>query len=209
MPELIENDLPIKNQSEQIDSNVFSVIRNRRATREFLPKQVSKEIIKSLIDYAALAPSAMNLQPWSFVIVQNVKLLKEFSDEVKKQLFLNSNFSKETGEFGVHFLDDPEFDIFHGASTLIVICAKEKVQKEFNTESDCFLAGENLMLAATGMGLATCPIGLAIDYLCQKSLSKKFEIPEYFSPVLPIVVGYSSKSGQYIGRNPPIIKWIS
>ena len=209
MPELIENELPQNIQSEEINTNVFSVIRNRRATREYLPKQVSRELIQSLIDYAILAPSAMNLQPWSFVVVQNLKLLKEFSDEVKKQLFANSNFSKETGEFGVHFLDDPEFDIFHGASTLIIICAKEKMQKEFNTESDCFLAGENLMLAATGMGLATCPIGLAIDFLCQEVLSNKFEIPEYFTPVLPIVVGYSINHGHYIGRNPPIIKWIN
>ena len=208
MQEVIENEMPVDKQQVHADTNIFSVIKNRRATREYLPKQVSKELIRSLIEYSILAPSAMNLQPWSFVVIQNVKLLKEFSDEVKRQLFANSDFSKESGEYGVNFLDDPDFDVFHGASTLIVICAKEKMHKEFNTESDCFLAAENLMLAATGMGLATCPIGLATDFLCQQSLSKKFEIPEYFTPVLPIVVGYAGNHPIYIGRNPPIIKWV-
>ena len=86
MPELIENELPQNIQSEEINTNVFSVIRNRRATREYLPKQVSRELIQSLIDYAILAPSAMNLQPWSFVVVQNLKLLKEAKQKMTEYL---------------------------------------------------------------------------------------------------------------------------
>lgn len=195
-------------QTELTDANLFSAIRNRRATRAYLAKPVPEAMIKSLIDFAILAPSAMNLQPWSFVVIQNTKLLKEISDEVKKRLFNNPDFGKEKGEHGIHFVSDPDFDIFHGASTLIVICAQENDQKEFNTESDCFLAGENLMLAATGMGLATCPIGLATDLLAEPEMSKKLGIPPHSSPVLPIVVGYASTNAPYIRRNPPVVKWI-
>ena len=199
---------PDKLQTENTDDNIFSVIRNRRATRDYLPKPVPETIIRSLIDFSIQAPSAMNLQPWSFVVIQNSKILKEISDEVKKKLFNNPDFSEKSGEHNKYFLNDTAFDIFHGASTLIIICAKEKVQKEFNTESDCFLAGENLMLAATGMGLATCPIGLATDLLCEPTMSERFGIPYDFKPVLPIVVGYASDVKSYMGRNPPIIKWV-
>jgi nitroreductase len=165
-------------------------------------------MIKSLIDFSIQAPSAMNLQPWSFVVIQNPKILKHISDETKKKLFNNPNFSKENGEHGIYFLSDPAFDIFHGAPTLIIICAKDNGQKHFKTESDCFLAGQNLMLAATGMGLATCPIGLAIDQLSEIETRKKIGIPRDSTPVLPIAVGYASTPPAYVSRNPPIIKWV-
>ena len=193
---------------EATNNSVFSVIQKRRATRDYLSKPVPEKMIQSLIDYSILAPSAMNLQPWSFVVIQNTKLLKEISDEVKRKLFKNPDFTAASGGHGLYFLSDPDFDIFHGASTLIVICAKDKGGKEFNTESDCFLAGQNLMLAATGFGLATCPIGLATDALSEPQMCSRLGISTGTTPVLPIVVGYASGRTPYIGRNPAIVKWV-
>lgn len=194
-------------RENSVDENIFSVIRNRRAIRNYLSKKVTEETIQSLIDFSIQAPSAMNLQPWSFVVIKNAKILEEISEEVKKRLFSNPDFSKAS-EHGLYFLSDRDFDIFHGASTLIVICADKKGEKKFNPDSDCFLAGENLMLAAVGMGLATCPIGLATDLLCEPEISKKLGIPVESVPVLPIVVGYASEKAPYVGRSPPIIKWV-
>ncbi len=198
-------------QSEIMDANLFSVIRNRRSTRSYLAKPVAEEMIRSLIDFSVQAPSAMNMQPWSFIVIQNPKLLKEISDKVKKSFFINPKFAKGRGLHGMHFLNDSdsEFDIFYGASTVIVICAKETEQKEFHTESDCFLAGENLMLSATGMGLATCPIGLATDVIGLHEMRIRLGIPSGYKPVLPIAVGYASSTPPPVDRNPPIIKWIS
>ena len=200
--------MSIEPRSEINDTNIFSVIKNRRATRSFLSKPVSDEIINELIDYANQAPSAMNLQPWSFVVIQNSDLLKEISLEVKKKLLSNPFFSKDKGEYGVNFLTDPKFDIFHGASSLVIFCAKENVQKEFNTESDCFLAAQNFMLAATGLGLSTCPIGLATDLLGEPLMRGRLGIPSDSKPVLPIIVGYAEGKTHFIGRNPPTIKWV-
>ena len=49
----------------------------------------------------------------------------------------------------------PDFNISHDAGTLIAICAPSAT---FST-ADCWLAAENLMLAACAMGLGTCCIG--------------------------------------------------
>jgi nitroreductase len=194
-------------ESDIIDANLFSIIRNRRAVRSYLAKSVDDELIRSLIDFAVQAPSAMNLQPWSFVVIKNTNLLKEISDEAKHRLFSNPGFSENT-ENGMHFLTDPDFDIFYGTSTLIVICAKDMGNDYFHTESDCFLAGENLMLAAVGLGLATCPIGLATDVLCDPKMAQRLGIEKGFTPVLPIIVGYASTHIPEVGRNLPIVKWI-
>ncbi len=190
------------------DENVFSVIRNRRSTRSYLAKPVSRELIKSLIELSIQAPSAMNLQPWSFVVIQNPSVLKDLSDHAKKKLFKNPEVSKEFNVHGHQYLNDSHFNIFYDAPVLIVICAKEEGNDQFSAEADCYLAGENLMLSATGMGLATCPIGLALDSLCEQGWKKRLGIPGDYTPVLPIIVGYPSESTPPIHRNPPIIKWI-
>ena len=56
----------------------------------------------------------------------------------------------------------PDFNIFYNASTLIVICAK--LRGPF-VVADCWLAAENLMLAACSMGLGTSIIGSAVPGL--------------------------------------------
>jgi nitroreductase len=61
----------------------------------------------------------MNLQPWAFVVVQDRKLLKEFSDR-SKVLVAKADKPAKLKER----LTDPEFNIFYNAGTLIVICPK-------------------------------------------------------------------------------------
>ncbi|MGZ3790378.1 MAG: nitroreductase family protein [Bacteriovorax sp.] len=210
MSEQFEVETPSESRFNVIDENIFSVIRNRRATRSYSSKQVSEEIVRSLIDFSIQAPSAINLQPWSFVIVQNPVLLKEISDLAKKKLSSGPIFTNNSGKHEFQFLSDPDFNIFYDASTLIIICAKTTDMGfgDYNSEPDCFLAGENLMLAATGMGLGTCPIGLATEVLREPELRKRLGTPADFTPVLPIIVGYPSSSTPHVDRNPPIIKWV-
>ncbi len=204
----IESETSSEELTEIEEANLFTVIRNRRATRSYLGKPVSDKIIETLIDFSIQAPSAMNLQPWSFVVIQNQKILKEISDSVKKNLFSNPDFSKEVSKRGLHFFNETDADLFYGATTLIVICAKNSSDKQFSTEADCFLAAENFMLAATGMGLATCPIGLVRNYIAQPEISKKLGVLENYTPVLPIVIGYAGTQQHEVARNPAIIKWI-
>jgi len=88
------------------------------------------------------APSAMNLLPWAFVVVQDRKLLKEFSDR-SKDLIAKADKTAKLKER----LTDPEFNIFYNAGTLIVICAKPARQ---HPDWDCCLAAQNLMLVTCG-----------------------------------------------------------
>ena len=209
MLEQVEMKTPSVLKTTMENISVLQAIRSRRATRAYSSRVVSEDIVRSLIDLGIQAPSAMNQQAWSFVVVQNPEILKEISEQTKTKLANNPDVAKKhTGEHGHQFLKDSSFDIFYGASTLIIICAKLNMNVEFGPETDCFLAGENLMLASTGMGLATCPIGLARDVLRDPAMSKKLRIPEGFTPVLPIIVGYASAKAPDVKRNFPIINWV-
>ncbi|MGD2186388.1 MAG: nitroreductase family protein, partial [Desulfobacterales bacterium] len=69
--------------------DVFSVMKNRRSARAYLDKPVSRAKIEDIFHYAGMAPSAINLQPWEYVIVYGtekdrlVKRLKRVHTERK------------------------------------------------------------------------------------------------------------------------------
>ena len=48
--------------------DVFSAIKDRSSARAFLDKPVSRETVEDLVTYAGMAPSAINLQPWEYIV---------------------------------------------------------------------------------------------------------------------------------------------
>lgn len=86
---------------------------------------------------------------------------------------------------------NPEFCVFYDAGTLIVICAKP--MGPFAV-ADCWLAAENLMLAACAMGLGTCCIGSAVPALNTVDAKAELGIPLDVTAVAPIIVGVPSGS---------------
>jgi nitroreductase len=180
--------------------SVTEAIRMRRATRSYTGKVLTSEQIHALLEAAIQAPSARNEQPWSFAIIQNRELLASLSAEIKSALMHDPEWREHLP------LADPEFDIFYGAGTVIVICARTE---GFGPVGDCYLAAQNLMLAACEMGLATCPIGLARDRLKAPTWRKQLGIPESIEPVLPVAAGYPAASMPATSRRAPMIHaWI-
>lgn len=168
--------------------DVIEAIHHRRAVRAYQDLPVGEGALRELIDLATEAPSAMNHQPWSFVIVHDKALLAEISRRAKARILADGK--DESTEFEA-MLADPEFDIFYAAPSLIVICARTG---DLQAARDCYLAGENLMLAATARGLATCPIGFAWEVLAEPDIRTRLNIGPEWEPVLPIVVGYGGES---------------
>jgi nitroreductase len=167
---------------------------------------VSKETIQALLDAAVQAPSAMNRQPWAFLVIQNRNLLKRISDAAKSRILASAAWAKDLEHKHIP-LDDPKFNIFYGASTLIVICMTET--EGFSPEGDCYLAGQNLMLAAQALGIGTCPIGFARDILQTEEFRRELSIPSCYRPALPIIVGYAATMAAPPHREAPkLIRWL-
>jgi nitroreductase len=57
--------------------DTFEAIRRRRTTRAFLPTKVSDATIGKILEAGRLTPSARNLQPWHFVVIQDRSVLKQ------------------------------------------------------------------------------------------------------------------------------------
>jgi nitroreductase len=172
----------------KLEMTIFETILARRSVRSYKALQVDIATVRTLLEAAVRAPTAIHQEPWAFVIIQDKQLLRKLSDQAKP-LFL-AETSQHVSEHVGHTLDifeNPDFNIFYDAGTLILICGKTSVS--FYT-ADCWLAAENLMLAACAMGLGTCIIGSALPALNMPEVKVKLSIPDCFSVVAPIILGY-------------------
>jgi nitroreductase len=184
--------------------NVIEAIRARRAVRTYSSRRVDDATVKSLLQAAVQAPSAMNEQLWIFGVVQDTRQLARWSDRAKSMLLEQASADPKNRHYSP-LLSEPSFNISYDASTLVVIGSK--VQGRY-TDADCWLAAENLMLAACEVGLGSCPIGFAIPLLNTPQVKEELRFPASAVVVAPILLGYPSAAVPAIPRaEPQILSW--
>ena len=193
------------NESKQqySDAGKLKAIYARQSVRAYAPAPLDSATVQTLLDAAVHAPTAMHEEPWAFVVVQDRLLLKRLSD-LAKPLFIEEvrHRNAQGAAHSFEHFTRPEFNIFHGAPVLIIICAKPSGQF---VAADCWLAAENLMLAASAIGLGTCVIGSAVAALNIHKTKAELGIPDEYSAIAPIVVGVPSGDTQATSRKEPLI----
>ncbi|MDV6345508.1 nitroreductase family protein [Nitrosomonas sp. Is37] len=177
-------------QETHVEMTVFEAILARRCVRSYTEQVVSLDAIHILLEAAIHAPTALHEELWAFAIIRDKQLLKDISDYAKP-LFVRE--LQRTGHTPGPFTE-PDFNIFYEASTLILICSKKTGPF---VVADCWLAAENLMLAACAMKLGSCVIGAALTALNTPDIKVKLNIPEEFSIIVPIILGHPN------GKTPP------
>ena len=184
---------------------VIDAIYGRRSVRAYADKPLERAVIQDLLRAATWAPSTQNVQPWAFLVVQGRDHLASLSDRAKKHLIEHYGDHLAMGRYRT-LMSDPEFEIFYGAPTLIVICAKPEPLMPI---AQCFLAVQNLMLAAHATGLGTCCIGWAEPLICLPEVKAELGIPAEMTPAIPVVVGWPAESPEPPPRRAPeIVGWL-
>lgn len=186
--------------------DVIDALYNRRAVRHYLPNKVDSEIIHQLLDTAVHAPSALHEESRGFVVIQNKSLLTRISESAK---LLTMNGHKKNinlqEEHVLQVVQQKDFNVFYNASTLIVIYSTFKGKF---VAADCWLAAENLMLAALTYGLASCVIGFAVSALNLPEWKEELGIPKKMTAIAPIIIGWPSGPTLPTTHKPPLIlKW--
>jgi len=185
-------------QLPELEQTIFETILGRRSVRSYAPRKVEDSVLKTLLEAAVWAPTAMHKEPWGFVIVQNKELLQNLST-LAKPLFLEELRKIGTRE---DILKNTTGNLFYDAANLIIICAKQNGHMPI---ADCWMAAENLMLAACAMNLGSCVIASALPAMCLPDVKATLGIPQEFTAVAPIIIGYPKTETAPSTRKAPLI----
>ena len=185
--------------------NVKEAISARRAVRTYTGEKVDEATVRSLLRAAVQAPSAMNRQPWLFSIIQDASQLARYSERAKAMVLDQMAGDPKTAHYQ-EMLKSPTFDIFYRAGTLVVIGSSERGPY---TDADCWLAAENLMLAACEAGLGSCCIGFAISLLNTPEGKGELGFPPAGAAIAPLIVGYpAAEPSPPVPRSEPkVVSW--
>ncbi len=186
-------------QTPQTEMDIFQAILARRSVRSYTRQRVTHKTIMALLTGAARAPAVLHEEPCAFVIIQDRELLQTLSDYTRPLLNTRPEIYDNVS---IQVSNHPDFNLFYDAGTLIIICTRSAAPF---AEANCWLAAENLILAACGMNLGTCIIGAALPAMKTLELKPRFGIPDQFEAVVPIVLGWPRGEARRVPRKAPVI----
>ena len=159
---------------------VLENIHNRKSVREYTSEPVSKENIETMLQAAMAAPTAVNFQPWRFIVLDNKEDLNKLAEKL------------------------PYAKMLAQAPLAIVVCGETLwmggAENPFWAQ-DCSAATQNLLLAAEALGLGAVWTAAYPDEQRCASIKEALGMPETVQPLCVIPIGHPA------GENQPKDKW--
>ena len=160
--------------------DIYEAIQKRRSVRKFTAQKVPEEIMERVLNAGRLAPSAVNLQPWRFLVIR---------DSERQQALVECTRGGKHDHLGM-------------GDVVIVACGNERdcYQRQGNYMKtfaiDVTIALDHMMLAAAAEGLATSWIG-AFE---EKKVKEILRIPDPWRVVAMTPLGYPEEIPKFTGR---------
>lgn len=178
---------------------ILDVIKSRRSVREYLPWQVSNEVLPIVLEAARWAPSAHNAQPWRFVTIRDAALKRRLAEAMANRWDKDMSKDNVPPEEREKLVKN-SIERFTRAPIVIVACLtmedmdkypdKKRQRIEYVMAVQSFAAAiENMLLAAHAEGLSSC--WFCAPLFCQDTVRKILNIPSHVEPQALITIGYS------------------
>jgi nitroreductase len=138
----------------------LDAIKKRRSVREYKPDSLPDDTLRELMHAATTAASASNAQAWGFIVVREPEKLR--------------------------WLCAASPGIIGTPPAVIVMCSN--IDREYQSYDWMSIgtATQNLLLAATDLGVGVCPIGS----FHAESIRVLMNLPKRVKPVLLFALGY-------------------
>jgi len=150
---------------------VQEALLNRRSIRKYNYQKINKEDIDKILKAAMYAPSAMNLQAWQFIVINDKDVLIETIKTI------------------------PYAEMLRQSAAAILVCGDSSIEKnESWLLQNCSAAIQNILLSAHGLGIGSCWIGIHGMSDIVKNIKHQFKLPENIIPVALISLGYPDET---------------
>ncbi|HEB73227.1 MAG TPA: 5,6-dimethylbenzimidazole synthase [Nitrospirae bacterium] len=174
---------------------VYDAITKRRDIRSFLPDPVPKELLARVLNAANNAPSVGFMQPWDFLIVENMETRKKIQAHVEQErVHAAKGFESQRGDWYLKFKLE---GIIDAPVNVLVTCDPSSfgpsvIGRNTIKETDVYsavCAVQNLWLAARAEGLGVGWVSILKNNILKDILG----IPEHIIPVAYLCIGYVDK----------------
>ncbi len=146
----------------------IEIIFARRSIRAYTQQAVSAADLRKLLEAGMAAPSASNLQPWHFVVIEDRPVLERLAEVHERGKMLA------------------------GAAAAIAVCGDTTVSPLFWIQ-DCAAATENILVAAAGLGLGAVWLGCHPRENRVAAVREVLAIPERYGILSLISIGYPAE----------------
>ena len=143
---------------------------DRRSIRKYTDKPIDAHLVKSVLTAAMYAPSAVNRQPWHFVVLDSREMLERTME--------------------IH----PHAGMLSTANLAVVVCGDLDLQHDDGYwVPDCGAATQNLLMAAHFHGLGACWVGLHPREGRKESMARLLGLPGHVKPFALVAMGYPAE----------------
>jgi nitroreductase len=143
----------------------LELLKERRSIRAYTNQPVGREVLEDIVDFARLAATAMNEQPWEFVVATDKAMLQRLPELTGHAQFIAS-----------------------AAACILVICKPTGHYLE-----DGSAASEHILLAAHAHGLGACWVAGEKEGYAE-AIRKLVGAPEGYRLICLIPVGFPAES---------------
>lgn len=163
-----------------MEDTVLDTIRKRRTIRKYADREVTDEQIDTLLEMAMTAPNRLNRQPWHFIVIRDDALQKSLANLL-----------------GLHpYLEQAP----------VLIAAAVRPSASTTWQMDISAAIENMLIAATAMGLGTAWVGepgSVLWAMAEEMLHDALHIPTELDLRIPalVAVGYPAQERPPHGKH--------
>jgi nitroreductase len=156
---------------------ILQNIYTRRSIRKYTKQAVDPELIKTVIKAGMYAPSAVNKQPWHFIVFDDRKIFNQI-------MSIHSNAG-----------------MLEYTPVAILVCGDEMLAHAPGyIPCDCSAATQNMLLAAHALGLGAVWIGLYPREQRIEGLKKVFNLPDHIVPFSIVSLGYPDEKKKMTDR---------
>ena len=159
--------------------SVKEIIAQRRSIRRYQNKPVERDKILECLEAARLAPSADNVQPWRFLVIDDPELKEKCAKEMFSGIYSISKFAAKA----------PVLIIILARLDIIANRIGKQIQNIHFYLIDTGIAGEHIVLRAEELGIGTCWIG----WFNIRKARKVLNIPRKYKIVSLLSMGYYDK----------------
>jgi len=150
--------------------DILNLLKSRRSIRLYLDNPIPQDLLLQILEAGRWAPTGANLQPWHFIVVTDQETRRKVG-EVARFFFIKSS---------------------HVEKAPVVLVLGFDTRKGKYGRYDVTLAGGNMMIMATHLGLGTCWIG-AFD---EPKVKEILQIPENIEVIGLVTLGYPGEDAE-------------